>query len=124
MEHLRTSQGTSQISRTFGPSRGAFGSPASCEPPTPLAAQQAAAENARRLIVQLSAATDQVDESVRDDTEATLDVVRQVTEAIVGSSDEADADAAVAAVFESSSETAGSPADAWILDTCGVDIND
>ncbi len=86
--------------------------------------QQAGSENARRLIAQLTAATDHVDESARAAVAQTLAFVEQLTEAIVQSSDEAAADAALTPVFESMSEVDGQPATAWILDTCDVDIDD
>jgi hypothetical protein len=87
------------------------------------AAQQAIVENARRLLTQLSASTEFVDESVRAEVEETVAMTLEFSAAIAGAPDEAAAEAALAPLYESSPEGEEIAA-AWISDTCGVDIND
>ena len=86
------------------------------------AVQQSIVENERRLLTQLNASTEFVDESVRADVEETIAISLEFSEAIAQAADEADAEAALATFYESS---AGVPETAatWIADTCGVDIN-
>ncbi len=87
------------------------------------AVQQGIFENARRLLTQLSASTEYVDDSARADVEGTVLMTVEFSAAIAGAADEAAAEAALAPLFESSPE-GEEEASAWILDTCGVDIDD
>ncbi len=86
------------------------------------ATQQGIVENARRLLTQLSASTEFVDDSVRADVDETVAMTLEFSAALAGAADEAAAEAALAALFESSPE-GEEAASAWILDTCGVDID-
>ena len=86
------------------------------------AAQQGIVENARRLLTQLGASTEFVDESVRADVEETVAMTLEFSAAIAGAADESAAEAALAPLYESSPE-GEEEASAWILDTCGVDID-
>ncbi len=82
-------------------------------------------EQAGGDVQRLIAAVDVVDESVRSDVTTTLQWVAELTSAIADAPDEAAADAALAPFFESFPGTDDRlPGDAWILETCGVDIND
>ena len=77
------------------------------------AVQQSIVENERRLLTQLNASTEFVDESVRADVEETIAISLDFSEAIAQAADEAAAEAAVATFYESS---AGVPETAatWI----------
>ena len=85
-------------------------------------AQQGIVENARRLLTQLSASTEFVDDSARADVDETVAMTLEFSAAIAQAADEAAAEAALAPLFESSPE-GEEEASAWILDTCGVDID-
>ncbi len=87
------------------------------------ATQQGIVENARRLLTQLSASTEFVDDSVRADVDETVAMTLEFSAALAGAADEAAAEAALAPLFGSSPEGEEAAA-AWILDTCGVDIDD
>ena len=79
-------------------------------------AQQGIVENARRLLTQLSASTEFVDDSARADVAETVAMTLEFSAAIVQAADEAAAEAALAPLFESSPE-GEEEASAWILDT-------
>lgn len=85
------------------------------------ATQQGIVENARRLLTQLSASTEFVDDSVRADVDETVAMALGFSAAIAQAADEAAAEAALAPLYESSPE-GEEEASAWILGTCGVDI--
>lgn len=87
------------------------------------ATQQGIVENARRLLKQLSASTEFVDDSVRADVDETVAMTLEFSAVIAQAADEAAAEAALAPLFESAPEGEEDAA-AWILDTCGVDIDD
>jgi hypothetical protein len=86
------------------------------------ATQQGIVENARRLLTQLSASTEFVDDSARADVDETVAMALGFSAAIAQAADEAAAEAALAPLYESSPE-GEEEASAWILDTCGVDID-
>ncbi len=86
------------------------------------AVQQSIVENERRLLTQLDASTEFVDESVRSDVEDTIAISLEFSEAIAQAADEPAAEAALATFYESSADGSEAAAE-WILDTCGVDIN-
>lgn len=86
------------------------------------ATQQGIVENARRLLTQLSASTEFVDDSVRADVDETIATALNYSAAIAQAADEAAAEAALAPLYEPSPEGA-EEASSWILDTCGVDID-
>ena len=89
------------------------------------AAEQAVYKQANDEVQLLITDIDVVDESVRSDIRATLEWVGGITAALSDAPDETAADAALAPFFESfpgdDDSLGGAP---WILDTCGVDIND
>jgi hypothetical protein len=86
------------------------------------ATQQEIVENARRLLTQLSASTEFVDDSVRADVDETVAMALGFSAMIAQAADEAAAEAALAPLYESSPE-GQEEASAWILDTCGVNID-
>ena len=86
--------------------------------------RQAIYEQVNEEVQHLIAGVDVVDESVRAAVTTTLEFVADLTAAIVDAADEAAADAALAPLFESLPDAEGMPGDAWIFETCGVDIND
>jgi len=87
------------------------------------ATQQGIFENARRLLTQLSASTEVVDDSARADVEETVSMTMEFSAVIAQAADEASAEAALAPLFESSPDGEAEAA-AWIMDTCAVDIDD
>ncbi len=86
------------------------------------AVKQIGYENIRRLGVQMAAGLDVVDADSRDDVEATAAFVDAVTSAFVDAADIGEAETALVPVFGTVEE--GLPGGEWILDNCGVDIND
>ncbi len=88
------------------------------------ASRQAIYEQVNGEVEELIAGVETVDESARDDVTNTLEFVADLTAAIVDAPDEAAADAALVPIFESLPEGDGLPGHGWILETCGVDIND
>jgi hypothetical protein len=88
------------------------------------AVQQIAYENIRRLISQLSATIDLVDDDVREDVHASLAFAADLATAVATASDEHAAEQAVETIFENVPDDAESlPGSDWIRDTCGVDVD-
>ena len=86
------------------------------------AVKQIGYENIRRLGVQMAAGLDVVDADSRADVEATAAFVDAMTSAFVDASDIGEAEKALVPVFETME--GGLPGGEWILDNCGVDINE
>ena len=77
----------------------------------------------QRLIAQLTDADDQIDASVRADVLSALEQASEIAGTVAAASDEAAADAALMDTYGSEGAQPSAAASAWILDTCGVDIN-
>jgi hypothetical protein len=80
--------------------------------------------NIGRLIAQLQDGLEYVDPAVREDLDASLVFVASLVDAMVAAPDAATADQDVSAVFESAPQGGEHPGDAWILEQCGVAIDD
>lgn len=86
------------------------------------AVKQLGYEGIRRLIAQLRAALEFVDEDARVDVGVSLAWASDVVTALVRALDETAAEATVVPIFEQMTEGALPGAD-WILEGCGVDID-
>ena len=96
-----------------------------CGPSTTSPAREAHAASAARLVEQLQAATQYVDEAARPAVGDLLDFVSAALEATIAAKSQEDLDAA-------SAELSGRPEDAaqiediafpWVLDTCGLELD-
>lgn len=87
------------------------------------AVAQASYAGIGRLLDQVIAAIDQVDSEVRDEVLAGIEVARQITSAYVNAADMGEAEEHLEPIFTSGEPIASEAAVAWILDTCGVDID-
>ena len=87
------------------------------------AVKQAAYGGIVRLIAQLTAAIDEVDEDVRDDVQTALDGASQVAQTWVDSADAAAVEAALGELFSGEGVSTPPAASEWIRDNCNVDID-
>jgi hypothetical protein len=76
-----------------------------------------------RLLDQVIAAIDQVDAEVRDEVLAGIEVAHEITDAYADAADVGEAEENLEPIFTSGEPIASEAAVAWILDTCGVDID-
>jgi hypothetical protein len=88
-----------------------------------LAVKQVTYENIRRLIAQLTAAIDLVDADARADVRSALDYGADVATAFTTAADEASVEAALERLLEEQGY-ATLPGAGWVLETCGVHIDE
>lgn len=86
--------------------------------------RQAGYENGRRLMAQLAEAIDQVDANAAVGVTAYLDVASRIATAFVDADDEDGAIAAMKETFGTEGIQSDGPGATWILDTCGIDVDD
>lgn len=85
--------------------------------------KQIAYANIDRLLAQLEDGLDQVDTSARQAVATSIGFAASITDALVGATDEQDAERRVEPLFEAGDEDeigAGAP---WVLENCGIDID-
>ena len=84
-------------------------------------AKQLGYEGIRRLVAQLRAGIEYVDEDARSDVGASLAWVTDLVNTLIWARDMAEAETLLEPIFERMQD--GLPGAEWILENCGVDIN-
>jgi hypothetical protein len=88
------------------------------------ASKQAGYANINRLLTQLSASIDLVDEASRDDVEQMITFSTDLTDTVVSATDEAAANTAVDKVYAEVGAPPMTSAAEWIDATCGVKVDE
>ncbi len=81
-------------------------------------------ENTRRLLAQLDEAVDVVEADVRGDLAETIDFASEFTTVLANAESPAEAEAELEQIFASLPDDETLPGSDWILDACGVDVED
>jgi hypothetical protein len=88
------------------------------------AAAQVGFENLARLMEQLLAGMEFVDDEVRAELESAVELGRNVARAFVDAADFDDAFDQIESLYEAAGDDEALPGATWVRDTCGVDLED